>query len=221
MAGVTLFIAHRRVDVRPGAPAQVIGRDAACDAAFIADQRMSARHARVWADDAGAWIEDLASTNGTYVNGARITGPHALNGGDRLHLGGQTAKVQPGTLPKLRLGFREVALAALVFSAAVIGLGFWRQPTPISALEMEYGPQPATNADGIAAPAATWLSQNMSAPRSVEPVWMTRVLPANGGGWRQRVRFRAQGPVGSTRLYDLTFWMNDQAVARVESNPLP
>ena len=38
--------------------------------------------------DEGARIDDLGSTNGTWVNGARIATPHPLVEGDELRVGG-------------------------------------------------------------------------------------------------------------------------------------
>lgn len=50
----------------------VMGRDAAADLQ-IDDGRISRLHARVWFERGRWWIEDLASRNGTIVNGALIT----------------------------------------------------------------------------------------------------------------------------------------------------
>src|SRR5262249_46727786 len=40
--------------------------------------------ARLQLADDGVWLEDLGSANGTFINGARITGKVRLNPGDRL-----------------------------------------------------------------------------------------------------------------------------------------
>ncbi len=44
----------------------------------------SRRHARITAGDDGVWIEDLGSTNGTYVNGRKVDASVQLNAGDRV-----------------------------------------------------------------------------------------------------------------------------------------
>jgi two-component system, cell cycle response regulator len=73
----------------------VIGRDAACAVRLPADD-VSRRHARVIPDVAGGHlVEDLGSTNGTFVNGARVERRH-LAGGDRLDLGPYAARYVAG-----------------------------------------------------------------------------------------------------------------------------
>ena len=56
----------------------------------IVDRYASARHARIFADPAGLVIEDLGSTNGTWVDGVRVTRAY-LTPGVRLQLGGWRA----------------------------------------------------------------------------------------------------------------------------------
>lgn len=72
----------RTVSVRDGA---VLGRAPTCDVVVL-DASVSKRHARVMIDQS-AWIEDLGSTNGTYVNGTKIDGTSVLRRGDRIALG--------------------------------------------------------------------------------------------------------------------------------------
>ena len=54
----------------------------------LTDPRVSRRHARVRIDGARLVVEDLASTDGVAVNGARIEEPTTLSAGDRLTMGG-------------------------------------------------------------------------------------------------------------------------------------
>ena len=51
----------------------VIGRGAGCDIS-LTDDFASDRHAQIGVDGDGPWVEDLGSTNGTTVGGARIEG---------------------------------------------------------------------------------------------------------------------------------------------------
>ncbi len=51
------------------------------------DEFASARHARIELRGDGAWVQDLDSTNGTYVNGARVVGAQRARGGDVLRVG--------------------------------------------------------------------------------------------------------------------------------------
>jgi hypothetical protein len=63
----------------------LVGRHCSCDI-VISDLSVSRRHARLVARD-GRWIlQDLASTNGTVLNGLRV-GRCELRAGDRLQLG--------------------------------------------------------------------------------------------------------------------------------------
>jgi len=68
----------------------VLGRDEELTAR-IDDRGMSRRHARIYRV-IGEWVvEDLGSTNGTFVNGQRLgKRPHRLRDGDRLQLGETT-----------------------------------------------------------------------------------------------------------------------------------
>ena len=63
-----------------------IGRDVNNDL-VINDSEVSRNHARLTAQSGGYLIEDLASTNGTFVNGQRLIGPKLLNSGDVVGLG--------------------------------------------------------------------------------------------------------------------------------------
>ncbi len=61
----------------------LIGRGDECDLK-IDEGHPSRRHAMLTITDEGAWLEDLESTNGTYVNEQRITVKRKLNSGDRI-----------------------------------------------------------------------------------------------------------------------------------------
>ncbi len=63
-----------------------IGRDAS-NTIQISDAEVSRRHARLLLQGGRYILEDLGSTNGTYVNGQRLTGPHVLKPGDVVSLG--------------------------------------------------------------------------------------------------------------------------------------
>ena len=55
----------------------MIGRDASCDI-MIPDRSVSRFHVRVTLQEKGVLLEDLASKNGTYRNGERISEPELL-----------------------------------------------------------------------------------------------------------------------------------------------
>ncbi|MDH3681601.1 MAG: FHA domain-containing protein [Acidimicrobiia bacterium] len=64
-----------------------IGRAASCHVT-LDDTYISQLHARVSTSEQGIVVEDLGSTNGTYLNRQRVTSPVVASSGDRLQLGG-------------------------------------------------------------------------------------------------------------------------------------
>ena len=64
-----------------------VGRGGQNDLVLAGDEFASGRHARIEVRGDGAWVQDLESTNGTYVNGARVAGAQRLTGGDVLRVG--------------------------------------------------------------------------------------------------------------------------------------
>jgi two-component system cell cycle response regulator len=68
----------------------VIGRDKDdCDIA-ISDSRVSRQHLRIGFEGGQFMIEDLDSTNGTFVNGERIGKRKVLENGDQIHISSDT-----------------------------------------------------------------------------------------------------------------------------------
>ena len=57
------------------------------DVSLEGDEFASARHARLEPRRDGVWIEDVGSTNGTYVNGTRLERPRKLAPGDVIRIG--------------------------------------------------------------------------------------------------------------------------------------
>jgi pSer/pThr/pTyr-binding forkhead associated (FHA) protein len=73
----------------------VIGRHAEGAGRLADDEEISRSHARVSLDASGfCAIEDLGSTNGTFVNGLRISAPMTLSEGDTIEVGGTTLIVR-------------------------------------------------------------------------------------------------------------------------------
>ena len=64
-----------------------LGRVADNDIALDDDTFMSSHHARIEIRPEGVWVVDLDSTNGTFVNGQRVSGDRSLRKGDRLQVG--------------------------------------------------------------------------------------------------------------------------------------
>jgi DNA-binding winged helix-turn-helix (wHTH) protein len=69
------------------------GRDEAC-AVVIDGSTVSRQHARLVVIAETATVEDLGSTNGTLVNGSRISAPTPLSPGDELSLGSELLQVR-------------------------------------------------------------------------------------------------------------------------------
>ena len=67
--------------------AMVAGRDAESDIRLDGDEFASARHARIDPRADGVWVEDLGSTNGTFVNEDKVTTARLLRVGDTLRIG--------------------------------------------------------------------------------------------------------------------------------------
>jgi pSer/pThr/pTyr-binding forkhead associated (FHA) protein len=77
-----------------------IGRQAEGAGRLAEDDEISRLHARVSLDASGfCAIEDVGSTNGTFVNGLRISGPKTLSAGDTIEVGATTLVVRevPGS----------------------------------------------------------------------------------------------------------------------------
>lgn len=70
-----------------------IGREG-CDMT-IPDAEISRRHARLLREDDALVIEDLDSSNGTFVNGERISGKRSLKQGDEVRFGDTVWLLQP------------------------------------------------------------------------------------------------------------------------------
>jgi len=71
----------------------IAGRDAECSL-VIDGTTVSRRHARVTVAHGAAMIEDLDSTNGTFVNGTRVSAPTRLVPGDEFALGSEVLRVR-------------------------------------------------------------------------------------------------------------------------------
>ena len=64
-----------------------VGRGGPNDVQLVGDEYASAKHLRIEPRTDGVWVEDIGSTNGTYVNGARIDRPRRLTPGDVVRVG--------------------------------------------------------------------------------------------------------------------------------------
>jgi pSer/pThr/pTyr-binding forkhead associated (FHA) protein len=64
-----------------------VGRASGCQVSFPDDTFVSQLHARIFRRDGQLFVEDLGSTNGTFLNRKKVSAPVALRRGDRLQVG--------------------------------------------------------------------------------------------------------------------------------------
>ncbi|MGI9952338.1 FHA domain-containing protein [Moorellaceae bacterium AZ2] len=83
----------KRGEIYPLGENIIIGRDELSDI-VLNETHVSGRHAAITRQGDRWQIRDLGSTNGTYVNGKRITGPVDLTPGDEVRIGGVIFEVR-------------------------------------------------------------------------------------------------------------------------------
>jgi hypothetical protein len=71
-----------------------VGRGGQNEVPLDGDEFASAEHARFESKRDGLWVEDVGSTNGTFVNGARVTTPRRLSKGDVVRVGQTDFRVE-------------------------------------------------------------------------------------------------------------------------------
>jgi hypothetical protein len=69
-----------------------VGRAAGCQI-IVDDTYVSQLHARLFVRDGQLFVEDLGSTNGTYLNRAKVSSPMVMQRGDRLQVGNTVMEV--------------------------------------------------------------------------------------------------------------------------------
>ena len=65
----------------------LVGRGSPNDIELTGDEFASAKHARIEPRRDGVWVEDIGSTNGTYVNGTRLVRAQQLTAWDVIRVG--------------------------------------------------------------------------------------------------------------------------------------
>jgi pSer/pThr/pTyr-binding forkhead associated (FHA) protein len=75
-------------------PEVMIGRDPACDVA-LDDPTVSNNHARLSYHHGQWWLEDLQSTNGTFLNGQAVSAAQVVTGGDVVRCGQVELRLTP------------------------------------------------------------------------------------------------------------------------------
>lgn len=116
----------------------VLGREAGNDL-VIEDSQISRRHARLTRQGSSYLIEDLSSTNGTFVNGRRIAAPTLLSNGDKLGLADTVLLSVVAPMPTL--GSDETLVGGV---ADALGATAVNAPVPTQPAFAPPPPPPAT-----------------------------------------------------------------------------
>ena len=115
------FVGHLTIAMIEGGKAErelssthptLIGRDPAADL-VLDDPEVSSRHASIVPTNGGLIVEDLGSTNGTFVNEQRLSGTRQLEAGDRIQIGAAVFEVRARLRPTPRWGRRTGHLPPL------------------------------------------------------------------------------------------------------------
>jgi pSer/pThr/pTyr-binding forkhead associated (FHA) protein len=110
----------------------------------INDPEISRKHSRMWLQGNTYSIEDLGSTNGTFVNGIRLTAPHSLRAGEVVALGEQISLVFEAVVSDPNATMLHTAKASAPEPAPVSQP--ISQPIPSFAGQVPAGPEPVTPA---------------------------------------------------------------------------
>jgi predicted component of type VI protein secretion system len=136
-----------------------VGREPSLPLQLEEDTQVSRRHARIALQGGVVVVEDLGSTNGTYVNDQPISSPRALNPGDKVRIGltvlelrtrqqvaARPSAVQP--IPQLTAVGQDVL--QYVPEAQLVPVGNVAPTGPIATAQP--APQPVAQQPGYGAP---------------------------------------------------------------------
>jgi len=89
----------------------LIGRDVTNDV-VVGDAEVSRQHSRITRTPGGYVLEDLGSTNGTFVNGERLVAPRVMNPGDLVALAETVSLTFDATSPEAAATVAQPAATA-------------------------------------------------------------------------------------------------------------
>lgn len=126
----------------------MIGRDVTNDV-VVGDAEVSRQHSRMTRTPGGYVLEDLGSTNGTFVNGERLMAPRVLNPGDLVGLGETVTMTFDAVAPEAAATVARPAAAPAPEPVQAV------QPAPTPAQPIQHTPAAAPAVQpAVAAPAA-------------------------------------------------------------------
>ena len=91
---VVLEPRERRGEIFYVAAELVLGRGDDCALSFPEDTFLSSVHTRVFPSGETVWVEDMNSTNGTFLNGQRLSESRQVRRGDRIQAGHTVVELQ-------------------------------------------------------------------------------------------------------------------------------
>ena len=118
-----------------------LGRDITNDI-VINDPEVSRHHCRMTRGGGGYTLEDLGSTNGTFVNGQRLTGARPLAGGDMVGLGETVTLGYESTIAAPEPGQQATMMGASAQPAPYQAQPSYQQPS-YQQPQQQYAPPPA------------------------------------------------------------------------------
>jgi hypothetical protein len=156
---------------RVDAPVE-IGREPGSGIALESDTQVSRRHARLTPEDERAIVEDLGSTNGTFVNDQEVHGPRFVGPGDRIRVGLTVFELRTAT----QVAARPSAITARPPITAVDNQVL--KPVPDDQLAPA-GPSPRVQAQLLPSPpVAGPVAAERSAPGTAAPAPFAPAPPA-------------------------------------------
>jgi len=147
-AVLTRVSSGERIELTKEATAgRLVGSDV-----LLNEGQASRNHARFTFDENSIWLEDLGSSNGTFVNGARISGRVRVAAGDRLRFYLEEFDVSLPESATAATLFFEAAPTAAPVAPAQVSAPQALEPTIRVAPEVVAAPAPAAPAAPAAAP---------------------------------------------------------------------
>src|ERR1700691_4910954 len=154
------------------------------------DTTVSRRHATITRKSAGFELADLGSTNGTFVNGRRLSGPVALKPGDKIKFGSVRVAFDPASVAGRML--RGMVIVFVMFIAGYAVARCRNETRPVTAqpvaatspLLSSSAPAAANTQSASAEPRPAEGSAPASSvnPASAEPSWLGRGSNTPAGG---------------------------------------
>ena len=225
---------HIRTGARAGAserfdkPVVTVGRHPTSDLRFdpSADADVSGRHAELRRAGDGWIVVDVGSTNGTFVNGVRVTGEQPLARGDTIAFGAQGPVVEVRSVARVDTEVRVAAAVhrqtaslrrammvggVLLLALVVSGGVYWQRRT--DARERELMAR-LVRSDSAAASLQRAIASMQSRDSVFARELAARALPREDATMEQQRLQRAVTSVNFAGIHD----RNDSAVAMVASD---